>query len=104
NATTPVFLLSLPDPPFDRLNDMYGGRPTRLPVPANTYDGQTQPSKTILNTNGALVDQHAQQQARCASTKAHRQRTDAVAEETGKYSGSTPVHPGAARYFEEAGI
>lgn len=113
NATTPVFLLSLPDPAFDRLNDMYGGRLTRFTVPANTYDGQTEPSKTILSTNVLFVHADADEEEVYAFTKAFWESIDEMAKENGsfkgitreigKYSGTTPVHPGAARYFEETG-
>ncbi|MEQ9123272.1 MAG: TAXI family TRAP transporter solute-binding subunit, partial [Alphaproteobacteria bacterium] len=113
NATTPVFLLSLPDDAFDRLNEMYGGRLTRYTVPANTYDGQTEPSKTILSTNVLFVHKDADPDQVYAFTKAFWERIDEMAKENasfrgitpeiGKYSGTAPVHPGAARYFEEIG-
>lgn len=113
-ATTPVYLLSLPDDAFDRLNASYDGGMTRFTVPANTYPGQTEPSKTIVNTNVMFVHKDVNADELYAFTKAFWQEVANMAKEdasfagitpdVGKYSGKTPVHPGAARYFAEIGL
>ncbi len=113
-ASVPVNLLSLPDDAYQRLNEHYHGLVARANVPANTYNGQTEPVKTVGNLSALFVNKEADADQVYAFTKAFWENIDAMAKqegsfagftvELGMYPGKAPLHPGAARFFKEKGV
>lgn len=113
-ATTPVRLLSLPAGSFDKLNAEFNGLLKPYTIPANTYRGQTEPAETVFTSSVLYVHKDASADDVYAFTKAFWQEVGDMAKENagfagmtlalGKYPGQMPVHPGAARFFEEKGI
>lgn len=114
NATTPVRLLSLPEGAFERLNADVGGVLSPYTVPANTYQGQTEPAQTILASGVYIVHKDADEDLVYTFAKALWESREAIKkEESGfkpldasnvRFKGQTPTHPGALRFFAEAGI
>lgn len=96
------------------LDQKYGFTPTSLP--ANTFKGQdkdipTGGSATMIIVNKGMSDEFAYAITKAvvenkdALVKGHKAFTDfdpAIACD-GKYLGEVPMHPGAVRYFKEAG-
>ncbi len=114
NATTPVWLLSMPDDAFDRLNAMYDGALQRYTIPANTYDGQTEDTKTMLSATALFVNKNANDDEVYAFAKAYWAAIDAMGKESpsfkgftpesGRFLGKVPVHPGVLRFYKEIGL
>lgn len=114
NATTPVWLLSLPDDAFDRLNEIYHGGLSRYVVPANTYVGQTEDVKTVISLTALFVNKDADPDEVYAFSKAYWETVDAMGKESpsfagftpelGRFKGKMPIHPGAERFYQEIGL
>ena len=87
---------------------------TRLVIPAGTYNGQTDPINTITCKAVLYCSKDLDEETVYQITKAFYESGDeiAAAHATGKevklegcLNGvTTPIHPGAAKYFKEKGI
>ena len=86
---------------------------TRLVIPAGTYPGQEEEVVTTSLPVVAYATTAMDDETAHALTKAFWERKDAMAETGPWWNGVTqeslevvdgPLHPGAARYYEEAGI
>ena len=87
---------------------------TRLVIPAGTYSGQTEPINTITCTAVLYCSKDLSEETVYEITKAFYESGDeiAAAHATGKevqlegcLNGvTTPIHPGAAKYYKEKGI
>jgi len=96
------------------LNAHYDGLVARVTVPAHTYNGQTEPAKTVGNLSALFVNKDADPDLVHAFTVAFWKTVGDMATEdnafigftpeTGLYRGKMPLHPGAARFFKEQGL
>jgi len=106
-AGTGVKVLSLSDDQITKT------KRTRLTIPANTYAGQSEPITTtslpvVAYTTTAMDDETAYQ-----LTKTYWEQRDAMAEQSAWWAGveqamlgniERKIHPGALRYYQEAGF
>ncbi len=106
-AGTGVTLLSMSDAEVEAL-----GR-TRLVIPAGTYPGVDTDTVTTSLPVGAYTTAATSDDTAYAITKAFWESKAAMAETNPWWNGvdtdlvgtlAGPVHPGAARYYEEAGV
>lgn len=83
-------------------------------IPAGSYKGQTAPLKTASVWNFALASDRLGEDAAYALTRAVLEHTAEMTAEMSAASGTAirnvgadtfmPIHPGAARYYREAGV
>ena len=106
-ASTPVTLLSLTDEQIEET-----GR-TRLVIPAGTYAGQDEDIVTTSLPVAAFTTTKMDDETAYQLTKTYWENKERMADTSPWWGGVTPelmsnitteLHPGAARYYEEAGI
>ncbi len=108
-----VRLLSMPDDVFERMNESMGGALFRVAIPAKTYKGQ---AETVMTAGLAAVlftKKDTPAEPIYELTKAFWSHLDEVRTNKSfkdletKYAipkSPIPLHPGAEKYFKEAGI
>ena len=111
--TRKLDFISIPDADLDRFLKKYPMY-TKGKIPANTYSGQTEPTQTFVGTLVLIVHKDVPEDAVYNITKAlweNRQTLGRshpslkyISEETVIESLNAPLHPGAKRYWKEAGI
>ena len=106
-AGTPIRLLSLSDAELAKV----GG--DTIEIPAGTYPGVDSPTRTLSLPVGAYATTRMDDDTAYAITKAFWEQRESLAGETAWWSGVTPdtlatlaakLHPGALRYYKEAGV
>lgn len=106
-ASTPVTLLSLTDEQIEET-----GR-TRLVIPAGTYAGQEEDIVTTSLPVAAFTTTKMDDETAYQLTKTYWENKERMADTSPWWGGvtaelmsnvTTELHPGAARYYEEAGI
>jgi TRAP transporter TAXI family solute receptor len=110
-----MLVLPLPDSVIKGMVEKYGWAPAE--IPANTFKGQTAPVKTVMAVSNILVNADVPADVVYTITKTIMQNADKLpkihaalgdfnpkraAEPT--MNGNCPLHPGAARYYKEAGL
>jgi TRAP transporter TAXI family solute receptor len=110
-----TIMLPLPDEVIKGMVDKYGW--SAAVVPANTFKGQTEPVPTVIAASNILVSADVPDEVAYAFAKT-------IVENAAKLSqihagladfdpkkaadpilnGNCPMHPGAAKYFKEAGL
>lgn len=113
-ASSPIRLIDIPDDVFKRLNDRYEGLLLSLTIPANTYPGQTTPNRTFALNSVLYTNASTNADQVYAVTKAFWSTLQKFQGQSQDFTGLTPdmavsvsnvpLHPGAERYFREAGI
>lgn len=112
-SAVPIKLLGVPDEAFTALQDDFPGVGKAV-IPANTYEGQTEDiptvsAKMVVIASDAMTDDEAYW-----VTRTLVENIDRVRKLHGSYANLTPeamatvpgvpLHPGAERYYREAGI
>ena len=107
-------LLGFTDEQIETANGEFEGLWTAFPIPAETYPGQTEDVTTIGQPNFLAVNEDVSEDAVYKITKAIYENLpflQAIHPATNEMSLDTalnglpmPLHPGALRYFEEAGL
>lgn len=111
-TTTDVTVLSFTDEQREKIfaEDPLSGPIT---IAAGTYDGQDEPVNTVAVPVGAFGTTDMDDETAYQVVKTFWQQRDRLAEENPWWEGvtpdlvaqmGTPIHPGALRYYEEAGI
>lgn len=113
NLRHPVKFLQIDDPAFDGISKQYPLY-ARFMIPANSYQGQTNPAKTVAVYSSVLVRNDLAEDLVYQMTKVLYEESAAIAEAhaAGKFIGldtalkglSVPIHPGAKRYYKEKGV
>lgn len=113
-VSTPLTFLSLPDDIIKRMCERYGFVPAVMP--AGTFKGQEQDCKTLGLTTNLFCTADLDEELVYTITKAVIENIDMVkqshaalerftAEDAPKAEGlGIPLHPGAERYYREAGL
>jgi TRAP transporter TAXI family solute receptor len=110
-----MVMLPLPDKVIKGMIEKYGWAPAE--VPANTFKGQTQPVKTVKAVSNILVSADVPEAIVYTITKTIIENADklpkihaALGDFNPKQAaapalnGNCPLHPGAAKYYKEAGL
>jgi len=110
-----MIMLPLPDKVIKGMVEKYGWAPAE--VPANTFKGQAQPVKTVKAVSNILVSADVPDAIVYTTTKTIIENADklpkihaALADFNPKQAadpalnGNCPMHPGAAKYYKEAGL
>jgi uncharacterized protein len=107
-------LLGFTDEQIEQANGEFDGLWTAFPIPANTYPGQTEDVTTIGQPNFLSVNADVDEDAVYKITKALYENlpflqaihpaTNEMTLETALDGLPMPLHPGALRYYEEAGL
>ncbi len=107
-------LLSFTDEQIEKANGDFEDLWTAFPIPANTYPGQTEDVTTIGQPNFLAVNADVSEESVYKITKAVFENLpflQAIHPATNEMSLDSalaglpmPLHPGALRYFEEAGL
>ncbi len=109
-AGTDIRLLSLDE---DDLAKLGAGADAVIEIPAGTYPGVDEPVTTLSLPVGAYTTERMDEATAYAVTKAFWEQRDRMAEDNAWWGAVTPdtlatltapLHPGALRYYEEAGI
>lgn len=110
-----MVVLPLPDSVIKGMIDKHGWAPAT--IPPNTFKGQVQPVKTVMAVSNILVAASVPEGVAYAITKTIIENAAALpkihaalgdfdpkraAEPT--FNGGCPLHPGAAKYYKEAGL
>jgi uncharacterized protein len=115
-ATTPnVRMKMLPHgEAVEKMNAKYGPLYRSVPVPANTYPGQTEPVQVAGVTNLIVNNEAMSEDLTYAITRVLFERKDDFAAahpegknlslETATQGSPIPFHPGAIRYYREMGV
>jgi len=114
SATTPIRYLDVPEDVVSKMNEEYHGLLVPYEIPAGTYNGQDQAIKTFGLAQVIFTDENADEEMIYQFTKAFWENLDKVqatafflkevTPETAFTSINVPLHPGAVRYYDEAGI
>lgn len=110
-----MVMLPLPDKVIKGMVAKYGWAPAE--IPANTFKGQSQPVKTVKAVSNILVNADVpdavvytitktiiENAARLPKIHAALGDFDAKKAAEPALNGNCPLHPGAAKYYKEAGI
>ena len=110
-----MIMLPLPDKVIKGMVEKNGWAPAE--IPANTFKGQTQPVKTVKAATNLLVRADVpdaivytvtktiiENAAKLPKIHAALGDFDPKLAATPVLNGNCPLHPGAARYFKEAGL
>jgi TRAP transporter TAXI family solute receptor len=114
-TTTDMTMLPLPDKAISELTSKHGW--IEAEIPANTFKGQTEPIKTVKAASNILVNADVSEDIVYAITKAIIENADKVQKvhaALGDFdpkeaanpalNGGCPFHPGAEKYYKEAGL
>jgi TRAP transporter TAXI family solute receptor len=110
-----MIMLPLPDNVIKTMVDKYGW--TAATLPADTFKGQTQPLQTVKTASNIVTNASVPEEAIYQFTKAVMENVDKLPKihaALGTFNpktaadpilnGKCPLHPGAARYYREAGL
>jgi TRAP transporter TAXI family solute receptor len=110
-----MVMLPLPDEVIKGMVEKYGW--AEATIPPNTFKGQTEPVRTVMAVSNILVSADVPQDVVYTFTKTIVENADklprihaGLADFDPKkaaqpsYNGNCPLHPGAARYYREAGL
>lgn len=114
-AINDMIMLPLPDNVIKGMVDKYGWAPAE--IPANTFRGQSSPVKTVKAASNILVSADVHPDIAYTITKTIMENADRLpkihaalsdfnpklAADAG-LNGNCPLHPGAVRYYKEAGL
>ncbi|RNF35876.1 TAXI family TRAP transporter solute-binding subunit [Paracoccus methylarcula] len=114
SATTPIRYLDIPKSVIDAMNEAYDGLLVPFEIPAGTYKGQDEVVQTFGLAQVVFADANADEEMIYGFTKNFWENLEALQEQNSSFAGITPelgakdygvpMHPGAERYFEEAGL
>ncbi|MGM0561159.1 MAG: TAXI family TRAP transporter solute-binding subunit [Pseudomonadota bacterium] len=114
SSTTPIRYLDVPEEVLDKMNENYHGLLVPFEIPANTYKGQDEDVQTFGVAQVIFTDKDADEEMIYQFTKNFWENLDSLQEANSSFRGVTPelgakmygmeMHPGAKRYFEEAGV
>jgi TRAP transporter TAXI family solute receptor len=112
NDTT---MLPLPDEVIKGMVEKYGW--AESVIPPNTFKGQTEPVKTVMAVSNILVGADVPEAVVYTITKTIIENADKLPKihaalgdfdpkkaAEPSYNGNCPLHPGAAKYYKEAGL
>jgi uncharacterized protein len=110
-----VTVLSLPDRAIKGMIEKYGWSPATMP--ANTFKGQTEPVKTVKTATNIMAAASVPEDVVYTLTKTvienkdklpkiHSALVDFDSKEAADpaLNGNCPMHPGAVKYYKEAGL
>ena len=110
-----VIMLPLPDKVIAGMVQKYGWAPAE--IPANMFKGQTQPVKTVKAASNIIASADVPEQVVYTFVKTVMENApklpkihaalsdfDPKAAANPTLNGNCPMHPGAARYYKEAGL
>lgn len=110
-----MVVLPLPDGVIKGMVEKHGWAPTT--IPPNTFKGQSQPVKTVMAVSNILVGASVPEGVAYTITKTiienaarlpkiHAALGDFDPKKAAEpaFNGGCPLHPGAAKYYREAGI
>ncbi len=110
-----ITVVAVEDEKFEELSKKYGFY-TQQVVPATTYNGMTEDVKTVAVMATYIIDKDVPEDAVYNITKAMFENKDAIATAHKKgeeldaakaiegIPSEVPLHPGALKYYKEAGI
>lgn len=114
-SLTGMKVIGLPDVVIKGMVEKYGWQPYR--APANSYEGQTEAFDTITTATNVIVSSDVSDDVAYALTKTIVERADELKNvhsalknyDPSKVmdpalNGNCPFHPGAIRYYQEAGM
>lgn len=114
SATTPIRYLDVPDAVLEKMNETYHGLLVPFEIPAGTYKGQDEAVSTFGVAQVIITDKDADEEMIYQFTKSFWEGLDGLQEANSSFKGMTPelgakmygvpMHPGAERYFKEAGV
>lgn len=114
SATTPIRYLDVPEDVLDKMNENYHGLLVPFEIPANTYKGQDETVQTFGVAQVVFTDKDADEEMIYQFTKNFWENLDSLQEANSSFRGMSSelgakmygmeMHPGAKRYFEEAGV
>lgn len=114
SATTPIRYLDVPEDVLDKMNENYHGLLVPFEIPANTYKGQDETVQTFGVAQVIFTDKDADEEMIYQFTKNFWENLDSLQEANSSFRGMSPelgakmygmeMHPGAKRYFGEAGV
>ncbi len=114
SATTSIRYLDVPTEVLDKMNETYHGLLVPFEIPANTYKGQDEAVQTFGVAQVVFTDEDADEEMIYQFTKSFWENLDSLQDANSSFKGMTPelgakmygmqMHPGAKRYFEEAGV
>jgi hypothetical protein len=109
-----VQILEFTDEQVERANGDFDSLWTSFTIEAGTYPGQDEPIETIAQPNFLAVDESVDEEAVYLITKAIYENlgflqnihpaTNAMSLDAALAGLPLPLHPGALRYYEEAGL
>jgi TRAP transporter TAXI family solute receptor len=108
-----IRLIAVPDDVFERVNKILRNTLTRVTIPANSYKGQNEAVITYAGGNVIFSRDDVPEDAVYQFTKAFWNNLAEVQKdpnfkimkrEFALVMTDVPVHPGAQKYFREAGI
>ncbi len=114
-TTTDMLMLPLPDDVIAGMTEKHGW--LEATVPPNTFNGQTEPVKTVKASSNILVSADVPDEVAYAFAKTmvenaeelkkvHAGLTnfDPKSAADPAFNGNCPLHPGAEKYYQEAGL
>lgn len=114
SATMPIRYLDIPSEVIAKMNESYFDLLVPFQIPAETYEGQNEPVDTFGLAQVVFTDENADEEMVYQFTKSFWENLEALQEANTSFHGITPelgakqydvpMHPGAARYFKEAGL
>jgi len=119
HATKPIRLLPIPEEILKKLEKQEYGYTYNIPIPANTYEGQTEPVPTVTVLGVIIVDKNLDNDTVYKMTKALWENIDRIRKEQPvrgnemslerAYQGVPSalreyIHPGALKYYKEKGV
>jgi TRAP transporter TAXI family solute receptor len=115
SSSVPIRLISIPEDVFPKFNELMGGNMQYGVIPAGTYNGQTEDAWTFVSYNLLFTHKDTDENIIYEITKAYWEHlTELGAMDSGfklltRESAifgpkDVPLHPGAERYFKEAGL
>lgn len=115
SSSVPIRLIEIPKDVFPKFNELMGGNMEYGVIPGGTYKGQDTDVWTFVSYNLLFTSKDADEETIYAITKAYWENLKELGEmDSGfkllKLADATfgpkdvPLHPGAERYFKEAGL
>ena len=114
-SSVPINLIGIPSAEFEIFNRLGGGTFAHGVIPANSYRGQTEDVPTWIGVNLLFTNANVDEEAIYQLIKAYWEGLEELARIDIGFQMVTrdlatfgpadvPLHPGAARYFREAGL
>jgi TRAP transporter TAXI family solute receptor len=115
SSTVPIRIIPLSEDEFKKLNEIRYGTTQYTTIPANTYNGQKEDTKTFVHYNILYAHKDADVDAVYDITKHFWENLDELQKLNVGFNGldiknadagpsTVPMHPGAEKYFKEIGI